>query len=341
MVIFAIALRGQLHGPEDNRMPWGGPFDHSGRTVLFLTLALCNYDFFSDLLYFTVKVADGGHQHASLTVVSIATFVAPAIACALRNDFFGEFVRAGSKIKEDLKKHILGGQRIESSLPNTIKFAVLLSLGLLSWTFVLLGTLVLGVNLKLFALGRFLRFYRNFLLWNGAQDKEEEKAQVVALNEALFFELTLESVPQICVVIINESLTPGQWSSIAIITLAGSIFSVLNLLWKFAARVHKEKSFAEALRVPVIACSKAQRKDIQDFEKVPVKRVSFLSRTASSLRRTASATTHDARAQTQPMDDTRHAQLQLARAGAVVAAQAQAQAHPITPGETPPTAYAL
>ena len=64
-------------------------------------------DFFSDLLYFIVKVADGGHQHASLTVVSIATFVAPAIACALRNDFFGEFVRAGSEIKEDLKKHIL------------------------------------------------------------------------------------------------------------------------------------------------------------------------------------------------------------------------------------------
>ena len=328
-------------------MDWGLPLYESGRSTLFFSLALCNYDFFTDLLYFTVKVADGGYQHPSLTVVALATFFAPAIACALRNDFFRQFVSAGScgsrrasagSVNKKIKS-LLGGEDtwVFSSLTKAIAFFGLLSLSF----FVLLGTLVLGVNLKLFALDRFLRFYRNFLLWNGAQDKEEEKAQVVALNEALFFELTLESVPQICVVIINESLTPGQWSSIAIITLAGSIFSVLNLLWKFAARVHKEKSFAEALRVPVIACSKAQRKDIQDFEKVPVKRVSFLSRTASSLRRTASATTHDARAQTQPMDDTRHAQLQLARAGAVVAAQAQAQAHPITPGETPPTAYAL
>ena len=248
-------------------MPWGGPFDHSGRTVLFLTLALCNYDFFSDLLYFTVKVADGGHQHASLTVVSIATFVAPAIACALRNDFFGEFVRAGSKIKEDLKKRILGGQRIESSLPNTIKFAVLLSLGLLFWTFVLLGTLVLGVNMKLFAMHRFLCFYRKRLLRDGAErsSEEQEVLQVVALNEALFFELALDSVPEICVVIINESLTPSQrWSLLAIITLAGSIFSALCLLWKFRDRIHK-KGFNEGLRVPVLACTPAQAETIAKF----------------------------------------------------------------------------
>ena len=107
----------------------------------------------------------------------------------------------------------------------------------------------------------------------------------------------------------------------------------------------------------MIACSGAQRKDIQDFEKVPqkFKKSASLSRKASSLvrrclasKRNAAATTHspDARAKTQPMDDTRHAQLQLAAEAAAVAAQAQAagaaaqaQAHPITPGETPPTAY--
>ena len=225
-------------------MDWGLPLYESGRSTLFFSLALCNYDFFSDLLYFTVKVADGGYQHPSLTVVAFATFFAPAIACALRNDFFrqfvsegtyfGQFVSAGN-VNKNIKLLFGEDTWIFSSLPKALAFFGLLSLSF----FVLLGTLVLGVNLKLFALDRFLRFYRKFLLWNGAErsseaqeedkgkDKEEDKAQVVALNEAFFFELALESVPQICVVIINESLTPGQWSSIAIISLAGSIFSAL------------------------------------------------------------------------------------------------------------------
>ena len=104
---------------------------------------------------------------------------------------------------------------------------------LLLWTLILLGTLVLGVNMKLFALPRFLRFYQRLL-----NDHKEDRAprdhdtdQVVALNYALFFELTLESVPQICVVIINEWLTPIPWSPLAIVTLSGSIFFAINLLW--------------------------------------------------------------------------------------------------------------
>ena len=60
----------------------------------------------------------------------------------------------------------------------------------------LLGTLVLGVNMKLFAVHRFLCFYRKRLLRNGAElsSEEQEVLQVVALNEALFFELALESL---------------------------------------------------------------------------------------------------------------------------------------------------
>ena len=243
-------------------MSWGLPLLHNGRSNLYFALALSNCDFFSDLLYFTVKVANGGYQHPSLTVVSFATFVAPAIACALRNNFFREFVRAGSEIKGYIKEKVLRGERALADLTKAVVYYCLLLLGPLLWTFVLLGTLVLGVNMKLFALPRFLCFYRYFLLRNGAELSQE--VRVVALNEALVFELVLESLPQICIVIINESLTPGPWSSIAIIELTTSIFSVLNLLWKFADRIHK-KGIKEGLKVPMIACSPAERDEMNYF----------------------------------------------------------------------------
>ena len=217
-------------------MPWGSPFD-DGRTALFVTLAGSNFDFFGDLLYFVVNFTYGGYQHISLVITSIAAFVAPAIACALRNDFFRKFVATGRTISAFLYEKIIP-ERLrhdylrENPWPNLPKFlqwllAWLLLLGLvplllLFWTLVLLGTLVLGVNMKLFALPHFLRFYQR-LLKDHKEDqtaRDHDADQVVALNYALFFELTLESVPQICVVIINEWLTPGPWSPLAIVTLS-------------------------------------------------------------------------------------------------------------------------
>ena len=253
-------------------MPWGGPYAN-GRTVLLFTLGTSNVDFFGDLLYFAVNVVDGGYQHASLTVVSFAAFVAPAVAFALRNGFFSEFVATGRTITPTLRNKLdslRGPFRVDSSLPSTIMWLVsrLLLLGLaplllLLWTLVLLGTLVFGVNMKLFALSGFLRIYRQLLSPNRWQQPSSEE-QVVALNEALFFELALESVPEMCVVIINEFLSPGAWSSLAIVALGGSGFFVLCLLWKFADRIHR-KGFREGLRVPVLACTTAQSEQIKKF----------------------------------------------------------------------------
>ena len=253
-------------------MPWGGPYAN-GRSVLLFTLATSNVDFFGDLLYFAVNVVDGGYQHASLTVVSFAAFVAPAVAFALRNGFFSEFVATGRTITPTLRNKLdsfRGPSRVDSSLPSTIMWLVsrLLLLGLaplllLLWTLLLLGTLIFGVNMKLFALSGFLRIYRQLLSPNRWQQPSSEE-QVVALNEALFFELALESVPEMCVVIINEILTPGSWSSLAIVALGGSGFFVLCLLWKFADRIRR-KGFREGLRVPVLACTTAQSEQIKKF----------------------------------------------------------------------------
>ena len=270
MAIFATASR----GTDVERMPWEGPCGN-GRTVLFFTLATSNFDFFGDLLYFAVNFVDGGYQHASLTVASFAAFVAPAVAFALLNGFFREFVTTGStitpKVREKLDRFLcVGVARVGSSLPSTIMWSVsrLLLLGLvplllLLWTLVLLGTLMFGVNMKLFALPGFLRIYRQLLSHNRWQEPEEED-QVVALNEALFLELALESVPEMCVVIINEFLTPGPWSSLAIVALGGSGFFVLCLLWKFADRIQR-KGFRKGLRVPVLACTPGQSKQIKEF----------------------------------------------------------------------------
>ena len=248
-------------------MPWGSPFD-DGRTALFVTLAGSNFDFFGDLLYLVVNFTYGGYQHIGLVIASITAFVAPAIACALRNDFFRKFVATGRTISLELYQKINPG-RFRShwcwaSFPKFLQWllAWLLLLGLvplllLLWTFVLLGTLVLGVNMKLFALPRFLRFYHRLL-----NDPKED--QVVALNYALFFELTLESVPQICVVIINEWLTPSPWSPLAIVTLSGSIFFATCLLWKFGYRICM-KGPREGLRVPVLACNQDQADAIKKF----------------------------------------------------------------------------
>ena len=268
MAIFAAASR----GTEVTRMPWGGPYAN-GRSVLLFTLGTSNVDFFGDLLYFAVNVVDGGYQHASLTVVSFAAFVAPAVAFALRNGFFSEFVATGRTITPTLRNKLdslRGPFRVDSSLPSTIMWLVsrLLLLGLaplllLLWTLVLLGTLVFGVNMKLFALSGFLRIYRQLLSHNRWQEPKEED-QVVALNEALFLELALESVPEMCVVIINEFLSPGPWSSLAIVALGGSGFFVLCLLYKFADRIRR-KGFLEGLRVPVLACTTAQSEQIEKF----------------------------------------------------------------------------
>ena len=271
MIVFAIASR----GTDVASMPWGAPWDDAGRTVLFATLASSNFDFFGDLLYFVVKAADGGYWHIGLVAASIAAFVVPAIACALRNGFFSQFVATGRTIAPVLKRTIVREHlRSWRSLPRFLLWllALLLLLGLvplllLLWTLALLGTLVLGVNMKLFALPGFLRFYRRLLFLSrslqprfGSTDLD----QIVALNEALFFELALESVPQICIVIVNESLTPDPWSPLAIAALGGSIFFVACLLWKFGDRICR-KGFREGLRVPVLACNQDQRDAIKRF----------------------------------------------------------------------------
>ena len=267
MLVFAIAAR----GTDVTSMPWGTPCDDAGRTVLFATLASSNFDFFGDLLYFVVKVIDGGYQHIGLVAVSIAAFVVPAIACALRNGFFSKFVATGRTIAPVLRQTIVREHlRNWRSLPRFLLWllAWLLLLGLvplllLLWTLVLLATLVLGVNMKLFALPGFLRFYQRLLsLKRSLQPSPED--QVVALNEALFFELTLESVPQICVVIINECLTPGPWSPLAVVALGGSVFFVACLLWKFGDRICR-RGLREGLRVPVLACNQDQREAIRRF----------------------------------------------------------------------------
>eukprot|EP00964_Phaeocystis_antarctica_P148563 scaffold115459_cov57-Phaeocystis_antarctica.AAC.1 len=266
MAIFAAASRG-------TDMPWGGPFGN-GRTVLLCTLATSNVDFFGDLLYFAVNFVDGGYQHASLIVASFAAFVAPAVAFALRNGFFREFVTTGRtitpKLRKELDRRLFGEARYDSGIPSIIMFlgSRLLLVGLVPlllflWTLVLLGTLMFGVNMKLFALPGFLRIYRQLLSHNRWQEPEEED-QVVALNEALFLELALESVPEMCVVIINEFLSPGPWSSLAIVALGGSGFFVLCLLYKFADRIRR-KGFLEGLRVPVLACTTAQSEQIEKF----------------------------------------------------------------------------
>jgi len=267
MIVFAIASR----GTDVASMPWGAPWDDAGRTVLFATLASSNFDFFGDLLYFVVKAADGGYWHTGLVAASIAAFVVPAIACALRNGFFSQFVATGRTIAPVLKRTIVREHlRSWRSLPRFLLWllAWLLLLGLvplllLLWTLALLGTLVLGVNMKLFALPGFLRFYRR-LLFLSRSLQPSPLDQIVALNEALFFELALESVPQICIVIVNESLTPGPWSPLAIAALGGSIFFVACLLWKFGDRICR-KGFREGLRVPVLACNQDQRDAIKRF----------------------------------------------------------------------------
>ena len=265
-------------------MPWGGPYAN-GRTVLLFTLGTSNVDFFGDLLYFAVNVVDGGYQHASLTVVSFAAFVAPAVAFALRNGFFSEFVATGRTITPTLRDELdnllrgppdaPGGPRrraaIDSSIPLMIMWlgsrlllVGLVPLLLLLWTLVLLGTLMFGVNMKLFALPGFLRIYQQLLSHDRLQPQPSSEDQVVALNEALFLELALESVPEMCVVIINEFLSPGPWSSLAIVALGGSGFFVLCLLYKFADRIRR-KGFLEGLRVPVLACTTAQSEQIEKF----------------------------------------------------------------------------
>ena len=258
-------------------MPWGSPFD-DGRTALFVTLAGSNFDFFGDLLYFVVNFTYGGYQHIGLVITSIAAFVAPAIACALRNDFFRKFVATGctisafhyEKIIPERLKHDYLKENPWPNLPRFLQWllAWLLLLGLvplllLLWTLVLLGTLVLGVNMKLFALPRFLSFYK-WLLNEDQAARNHDADQVVALNYALFFELTLESVPQICVVIINEWLTPDPWSPLAIVTLSGSIFFAACLLWKFGYRICR-KGLSEGLQVPVLACNQDQADTIKEF----------------------------------------------------------------------------
>jgi len=201
MLVFAIAAR----GTDVTSMPWGTPCDDAGRTVLFATLASSNFDFFGDLLYFVVELIDGGYQHIGLVAVSIAAFVVPAIACALRNSFFSKFVATGRTIAPVLRQKIVQHEYLRNwrTLPRFLLWllAWLLLLGLVAlllllWTLVLLATLVLGVNMKLFALPGFLRFSQRLLSPKSSLQPSPED-QVVALNEALFFELTLESVPHL------------------------------------------------------------------------------------------------------------------------------------------------
>ena len=60
--------------------------------------------------------------------------------------------------------------------------------------------------------------------------------QVIALNEALLFELVLEALPQVAIVISNEELKPAEqepWSQGAVVSVVGSIFFLISSLWPF------------------------------------------------------------------------------------------------------------
>ena len=270
MIIFAIAS----YGTPINSMQWGYPWQSYGRTVLYMTLASSNFDFFGDLLYFIVNIAEGGYQHISLAAVSFAAFLLPAVVCALLDGFVRKFYCTGKRIATKLRRRIVRdnhtGRRVTSSLQEylvwllawlLLSFLVLLLL--VFWSAALVITLVLGVNMKLFALPGFLRFYQRLLSFDSKLQPGTDD-QVIALNEALFFELTLESVPQICVVIINEQLTPGPWPFLAGVALGGSCFFLTCLLWKFGDRIIR-KGFWEGMRVPVLACDEAQSDTLRAF----------------------------------------------------------------------------
>ncbi len=93
---------------------------------------------------------------------------------------------------------------------------------------------------KMLAIGKVWNTYFYYLTQSSDFDKEIELDATV-LNESLFFEFLLETIPQITIQLINNTLTfNGRFSTLSILSLVVSIFIAFNgvyrygyyLLWK-------------------------------------------------------------------------------------------------------------
>ena len=93
---------------------------------------------------------------------------------------------------------------------------------------------------KMLAIGKVWNTYFYYLTQSSDFDKEIELDATV-LNESLFFEFLLETIPQITIQLINNTLTfDGKFSTLSILSLVVSIFIAFNgvyrygyyLLWK-------------------------------------------------------------------------------------------------------------
>ncbi len=93
---------------------------------------------------------------------------------------------------------------------------------------------------KMLAIGKVWNTYFYYLTQSSDFDKEIELDATV-LNESLFFEFLLETIPQITIQVINNTLTfNGKFSTLSVLSLVVSIFIAFNgvyrygyyLLWK-------------------------------------------------------------------------------------------------------------
>jgi hypothetical protein len=284
MLVFVLLSR----GTEISQMPWNCVWDAGGQTLLFVSLTTSTFDFTSDLLYFVATVTHEGYQHPALLTGAAVTMAMPAICHGLRSHLATKLWRTGRLVYPQFRRAFLLDSKLHHTQWKSVYVflaalvawsgvLLLVPLFLCAWVLAVILTLVLGVNIKLFAFEWFLHRYRQLLDVSFLFGDESglmtvslsATRQVIALNEALLFELVLEALPQVAIVISNEELKPAEqepWSQGAVVSVVGSIFFLISSLWPFGYRLcMKGGHFSAAMEVPVLPCSREQLKMASDF----------------------------------------------------------------------------
>ena len=184
--------------------------------------------------------------------------------------------------------------------------AIALGLGLVPtlsglWLAAVVAMLFFGVNTKLFALQGYLNAYNKLLF---SDDDLTKQQQVLAVNFSLLAEVLFESIPQFCIVFINEiykhksqasatetaptkagagyvvdflntTVTTGDadslaerirsFSGLAFFTLAMSFMMIVNELIPFMYRVCKAGSVVNGFHIPVLELCGRDVDDVKEF----------------------------------------------------------------------------
>jgi len=212
-----------------------------------------------------------------------------------------------SYVTWDTTLHILEWIVRLSLLLVITEVVITLALGLIPtllvlWVAAACIMLFFGVNTKLFALQGYLNAYCKLLVFDDDRTKEQ---QVLDVNFSLLAEVLFESIPQFCIVFINETYqhknpasatetAPTEaatgyvvglfnrtstdvdsdnslvermrsFSGLVIFTLAMSLGMIINELIPFLYRACKARSVVNGFYIPVLELSKTDVADVKEF----------------------------------------------------------------------------